>query len=850
LNIALATAAVAAKHNRVRIISNLGTRILLVHLGVSQVLFGSIGCLSLFSRIPLFCLRRVGERSSAARYRFCARDMAARRSHTASVVGSPDWKSPPKKVNRYALSAVETNADTRQLGSREMPATASCDGLFTGSVTTPSKHGYSRDDLEQLVQLFTPLSVKLPRRTRSCEHVSPNSVKAQQNSSRLPAVDAPVDVVVELSKFPCWLSYSLAEALCRQTDDTQPFMTTKWFTTLAQCVELGHEATLVYLKSTIPAVLWREDIVLAANHPFWLNNHLQPPSVCPVVSVTLSGESGPSLTPFNCQLSLKLERCGRAFREFGWFSFVEVSLPKLPTTQLKSSFVRLVSIGFTLLGQRYTYLFGKCGEWKCWFTRLSPGSVLHWHIPEGPDNVEMSVNQRWSRMNMAFSKAYPTAVATVSCDASDDIRVMQEGDVHSCVGGVALKQYGPAASSCMTDGCGWISHSAMMRVMSRCPSGRDTTLPFAIQGRFGEWKGVWLCQPDHVVACGSKHWIVVRRSMQKWTIPCSVRTRSQSTIEVSFSVGLVAGVSVDVTISCRLQVLKWSHPGSIASLNRQFIAVLAMNGVSTEVLLDMCQCAVNTLTAASSSRSQALQACEFLHGNPLHSDIIRLVHCGLWEEPYTQHRLKSACRTIVESMTAHHHIPVVHSRYALIVPDPTGLLSENEVYFRSSTKLQLCDAETDSRTVIGDVIIARNPCYYPSDMRKVTAVDLLSRIARDDTLASSYEWWRDVCVDVIVCPVAGPCSLASLMSGGDYDGDLAWICWDCRLTSQWKCVEYKCHDCSVAMAASVSSSRDVHMQHLYVNSLQTSTLSMSSNLLLAWMDALFAMADPSSGGNL
>jgi hypothetical protein len=171
--------------------------------------------------------------------------MAARRSHTASVVGSPDWKSPPKKVNRYALSAVDTNADTRQLGSREMPATASCDGLFTGSVTTPSKHGYSRDDLEQLVQLFTPLSVKLPRRTRSCEHVSPNSVKAQQNSSRLPAVDAPVDVVVELSKFPCWLSYSFAEALCRQTDDTQPFMTTKWFTTLAQCVELGHEAALV-----------------------------------------------------------------------------------------------------------------------------------------------------------------------------------------------------------------------------------------------------------------------------------------------------------------------------------------------------------------------------------------------------------------------------------------------------------------------------------------------------------------------------------------------------------------------------------------------------------------------------
>lgn len=40
--------------------------------------------------------------------------------------------------------------------------------------------------------------------------------------------------------------------------------------------------------------------------------------------------------------------------------------------------------------------------------------------------------------------------------------------------------------------------------------------------------------------------------------------------------------------------------------------------------------------------------------------------------------------------------------------------------------------------------------------------------------------------DVVVFSVKGDCSLASLLSGGDYDGDKIWVCWDSRLVEPFK----------------------------------------------------------------
>ena len=41
--------------------------------------------------------------------------------------------------------------------------------------------------------------------------------------------------------------------------------------------------------------------------------------------------------------------------------------------------------------------------------------------------------------------------------------------------------------------------------------------------------------------------------------------------------------------------------------------------------------------------------------------------------------------------------------------------------------------------------------------------------------------WRESLVDVLVLSVKGSVSQAHLMSGGDFDGDIVWLCWDERL---------------------------------------------------------------------
>lgn len=70
-------------------------------------------------------------------------------------------------------------------------------------------------------------------------------------------------------------------------------------------------------------------------------------------------------------------------------------------------------------------------------------------------------------------------------------------------------------------------------------------------------------------------------------------------------------------------------------------------------------------------------------------------------------------------------------------------------------------------------MIARNPCNLPSDVRKFQAVN-----PDEDSGFPKHLFW-----DVVVFsihPIDGHAP-ADFLSGGDYDGDRAWCCWDKRL---------------------------------------------------------------------
>lgn len=111
------------------------------------------------------------------------------------------------------------------------------------------------------------------------------------------------------------------------------------------------------------------------------------------------------------------------------------------------------------------------------------------------------------------------------------------------------------------------------------------------------------------------------------------------------------------------------------------------------------------------------------------------------------------------------HIEIPQSTSLFCVADPTGTLKEGEVSLHFSQGLIDERTGRPRHTIQGEILVARNPALLPTDIQKVTAVD--NRKLRE-------------LKDVIVFSTKGDKSLASLLSGGDYDGDkvcspLRWL---------------------------------------------------------------------------
>ncbi|KAF8801654.1 hypothetical protein BYT27DRAFT_7245092 [Phlegmacium glaucopus] len=99
---------------------------------------------------------------------------------------------------------------------------------------------------------------------------------------------------------------------------------------------------------------------------------------------------------------------------------------------------------------------------------------------------------------------------------------------------------------------------------------------------------------------------------------------------------------------------------------------------------------------------------------------------------------------------------------AFVVPDPYNVLGPDEIHIKSSSRNLKTEDGLFSDIITGDVLITRNPCKVPSDVRKVKAVE--------------HPLLRNL-VDVIVCSIQGHRRLLDFLAGGDYDGDTALVIW-------------------------------------------------------------------------
>ncbi|KAG8917755.1 hypothetical protein FRC00_013247, partial [Tulasnella sp. 408] len=139
---------------------------------------------------------------------------------------------------------------------------------------------------------------------------------------------------------------------------------------------------------------------------------------------------------------------------------------------------------------------------------------------------------------------------------------------------------------------------------------------------------------------------------------------------------------------------------------------------------------------------------------------------------YLASLMKSYLKIEVKRMIQGCHIPVKRSAEAFAAPDFSGTLKPGEVFFRSSQQCGLVDDPVMADGIArGDMIIFRYPIRTPSDGRLVRAVD--------------YPQLRNF-TDVLLFSTLGERSGASILAGGDYDGDTIHMITEPRLVTTFK----------------------------------------------------------------
>jgi hypothetical protein len=421
---------------------------------------------------------------------------------------------------------------------------------------------------------------------------------------------------------------------------------------------------------------------------------------------------------------------GRYWRAF----YVDDSPPK--QTKDKASFnrVHLFAVRGAGLSEDSTDLKSRC---------LSIESFIDRHIPiRDGSNIGSTDLKLFQRFKLGLSKTTPTIV----------LKQHQFRKVEDVMG--------DDGKEVMSDGSGRMSLSLGLAIQKQLGI---PTLPTALQGRISGAKGLWVV--DLNGNAGEDYWLEVSPSQLKIKPHPYKRKASDE--------------------HRRFEVTKWSGAADYSpALNVQFLTVLQHCGVTFDVLKGFVEVQMNTyyedlLKAMSDpcllrawlqqyhtiSRDVTEYLGAFPRGNI--DQLFALIDAGFDGRDQGTPLRELVLRTMKDELAVwveKLRITVPEeSTFLYCIPDPLGVLQPGQVH------LSLSQPWTDPRTGIQsfdvkdrDGLVARNPANLPSDIQKI-------RFVRK----SELENYRDV----LIYSVKGNRPLANYLSGGDYDGDQCWACW-------------------------------------------------------------------------
>ncbi|CAF1664186.1 unnamed protein product, partial [Adineta ricciae] len=305
-------------------------------------------------------------------------------------------------------------------------------------------------------------------------------------------------------------------------------------------------------------------------------------------------------------------------------------------------------------------------------------------------------------------------------------------------------------NACFTDGIGIISPQLVNKLYEELGIEENAYHPCAFQIRFGGYKGmVCLDVANHIQE--PTVGLYLRESMNKFD------SNNNS-----------------------IDIVRVSSMPAANFLNRQIILLLSCLGIGDEIFLSMQDKMLDDLQVLTKDPQQA---CEFLRnfggasGSAYPKFLLEYLNrFGKNMEPFAQHVLLALQGFLVKELRIKARILVPNAWCIFGVVDETNILQYGEVFIQIE---QQNEAELSPRILAGPVIITRNPCFHPGDIRRLTAVDVpaLHKLK-----------------NVVVFPMKGDRPHPAEMSGGDLDGDTFWVCQDQRLIFQKNEQPFDYHD--------------------------------------------------------
>ncbi|XVE91802.1 hypothetical protein REPUB_Repub01dG0043000 [Reevesia pubescens] len=407
---------------------------------------------------------------------------------------------------------------------------------------------------------------------------------------------------------------------------------------------------------------------------------------------------------------------------FHRITFVDEELEKIQSTDLLARgrrteiYERVLSTlknGIVIGDKRFEFLAfssSQLRENSAWMfasrNGLTAGDIRRWM---GNFRKIRNVAKYAARLGQSFSSSTETLSV-----AQDEINIID--DVEITRGGIKYV---------FSDGIGKISAKFAKKVAAKCCLNRCT--PSAFQIRIGGFKGVVAVDPT------SSWKLSLRPSMSKY--------ESENT---------------------KLDVLSWSKYQP-CFLNRQLVTLLSTLGVPDQAFEKKQRAAVAQLNAILTDPLKAQEALELMSPGENTNILKEMLLCGYKPdaEPFLSMMLQTFRASKLLELRTKTRIFVQKGRSMMGCLDETRTLDYGQVF------VQFTGSRSEQRFIVeGKVVVAKNPCLHPGDVRVLKAVNVPD---------------LHHMVDCVVFPQKGVRPHPNECSGSDLDGDNYFVCWDPEL---------------------------------------------------------------------